>query len=106
MGENQTENAVENAEIAEDNKEMAEKEEDDLDLESFGKKKKKKKKVVEFDGEEKGAEYAGEKEVAGEDDIDLESFGKKKKKKNKNRTGDIEVDDMDDGENKENDDTS
>ena len=29
--ENQTENAAENAEIGEDNKEMAEKEEDDLD---------------------------------------------------------------------------
>ena len=64
--ETQTENATENAEIGEDNKEVAEKEEDDLDLESFGKKKKKKKKVVEFDGEEKGAEDAGEKEVAGE----------------------------------------
>merc|ERR1712141_709134 len=90
--ETQTENAAENAEIGEDNKEVAEKEEDDLDLESFGKKKKKKKKVVEFDGEEKGTEDAGEKEVAGDDDIDLESFGKKKKKK-KNRDA-LDMDDL------------
>ena len=40
-------------------------EDEDVDLESFGKKKKKKKKVVDFE-EEKGAEDAGEKEVAGE----------------------------------------
>merc|ERR1712141_72813 len=133
--ETQTENAAENAEMGEDNKEVAEKEEDDLDLESFGKKKEKKKKVVEFDGEEKGSEDAGEKEVAGEDDIDLESFGKKKKKKKtfdmddleealpdedgeddlnldtfgkkkkkkkKDRLGDADGDDADDGENKEN----
>merc|ERR1712110_1140765 len=38
----------------------------------------------------------------GEDDLNLDTFGKKKKRKNKNRTGDIEVDDMNDGENKEN----
>merc|ERR1712018_1030891 len=75
------------------NKEAAEKEDDDLDLESFGKKKKKKKKVVDFD-EEKGAEDAGEKEGAGDDDIDLESFGKKKKKK-KNRDA-LEMDDVED----------
>jgi len=139
--ETQTENTTDTAEVADDNKEIAEKEEDDLDLESFGKKKKKKKKVVEFDGEEKGAEDAGEKEVAGEDDIDLESFGKKKKKKKtrdpmdmeeleealpdddgddpldldsfgkkkkKKRpkgltpTGDIDADDINEGENKEN----
>merc|ERR1711963_1273978 len=75
----QAETAEDKAEVGED-KEAAEKEDDDLDLESFGKKK---KKVVDFD-EEKGAEDAGEKEVAGDDDIDLESFGKKKKKK-KNR---------------------
>merc|ERR1712141_477661 len=90
--ETQTENAAENAETGEDNKEVAEKEEDDLDLESFGKKKKKKKKVVDFEGEEKGAEDAGEKEVAGEEDIDLESFGKKKKKK-KNRDA-MEMEDL------------
>jgi len=137
--EGQTENTGDNTEVGDDNKEIAEKEEDDLDLESFGKKKKKKKKVVEFEGEEKGAEDAGEKEIAGEDDIDLESFGKKKKKKKnrdtmdmeeleealpeedgednldldtfgkkkkkkrpKDRTGDVDADDMNDGENKEN----
>ena len=59
------ETAEDKAEVGEDNKEAAEKEDDDLDLESFGKKKKKKKKVVDFD-EEKGAEDAGEKEVAGD----------------------------------------
>ena len=64
--ESQTENTADNTEVGDDNKEIAEKEEEDLDLESFGKKKKKKKKVVEFEGEEKGAEDAGEKEVAGE----------------------------------------
>merc|ERR1711899_396649 len=74
----QADNAEDKVEV-EDNKEVAEKDDDDLDLESFGKKKKKKKKVVDFE-EEKGAEDAGEKEVAGDDDIDLESFGKKKKK--------------------------
>lgn len=139
--EGQTENTTDNVEVVEDNKEIAEKEEEDLDLESFGKKKKKKKKVVEFEAEEKGAEDAGEKEVAEEEDIDLESFGKKKKKKtrrdedgirmddleealpdddeeddldldtfgtkkkkkrSKNRTGDLDADDTNDGENKEN----
>merc|ERR1712183_912928 len=84
-----------------DGKEDAEKEEDDVDLESFGKKEKKKKKVVDFE-EEKGAEDAGEKEVAGEDDINLDTFGKKKKKKKKDRLGDADGDDADDGENKEN----
>ena len=64
--EGQTENTTDNVEVVEDNKEIAEKEEEDLDLESFGKKKKKKKKVVEFEAEEKGAEDAGEKEVAEE----------------------------------------
>jgi translation initiation factor 2 subunit 2 len=71
--EGQTENTTDNVEVAEDNKEVAEKEEEDLDLESFGKKKKKKKKVVEFEAEEKGAEDAGEKEVA-EEGIVLMSF--------------------------------
>ena len=61
----QAENAEDKVEGGEDNKEAAEKEDDDLDLESFGKKKKKKKKVVDFD-EEKGAEDAGEKEGAGD----------------------------------------
>merc|ERR1712136_585238 len=89
----QAENAEDKVEGGEDNKEAAEKEDDDLDLESFGKKKKKKKKVVDFD-EEKGAEDAGEKEGAGDDDIDLESFGKKKKKK-KNRDA-LEMDDVED----------
>lgn len=77
---------AENAEIADDIKDVAEKEDDDLDLESFGKKKKKKKKTVEFDEGEKGAEDADETEPAGEDDIDLESFGKKKKKKKSRET--------------------
>jgi len=86
-----TDNAGENVEGGDDNKDVAEKEDEDLDLESFGKKKKKKKKVVDFD-EEKGAEDAGEKETAGDDDIDLESFGKKKKKK-KNRDP-LEMDDL------------
>ena len=54
------------AEVAEDNKDVAEKEDDDVDLESFGKKKKKKKKTVDFDEGEKGAEDAGEKEVGGD----------------------------------------
>ena len=58
--ETQTENAADNAEIAEDNKDMAEKEEDDLDLESFGKKKKKKKKTVDFEGEEKNMKFQSE----------------------------------------------
>merc|ERR1712154_561040 len=88
-----TDNAGENVEGGEDNKDVAEKEDEDLDLESFGMKKKKKKKVVDFD-EEKGAEDAGEKETAGDDDIDLESFGKKKKKK-KNRDT-LEMDDVED----------
>merc|ERR1712064_104684 len=70
----QADNAEDKVEGEEDNKEVAEKDDDDLDLESFGKKKKKKKKVADFE-EEKGAEDAGEKEVAGDDDIDLESFG-------------------------------
>merc|ERR1711963_570890 len=86
----QADNAEEKVEV-EDNKEVGEKDDDDLDLESFGKKKKKKKKVVDFE-EEKGAEDAGEKEVAGDDDIDLESFGKKKKKK-KNRDA-LDMDDL------------
>jgi len=136
--ETQPESAGDPAEAAED-KDAAEIEED-VDLESFGKKKKKKKKAVEFEGEEKGAEDAGEKEVAEEDDIDLESFGtkkkkkksretmdmedledalpddeeeedldldtnfggKKKKKKKKDRGGDVDADEMNDGENKEN----
>merc|ERR1712210_392281 len=68
--ETQADNTGEN-EAGDDGKEDAEKEEYDVDLESFGKKKKKKKKVVDFE-EEKGTEDAGEKEVAGEDDIDLE----------------------------------
>merc|ERR1712203_1094143 len=59
----QAENAEDKVEGGEDNKEAVEKEDDDLDLESF--EKKKKKKVVDFD-EEKGAEDAGEKEVAGD----------------------------------------
>ena len=62
--EAQTENAGENAEAGEE-KDIGANEED-VDLESFGKKKKKKKKVVDFEGEEKGAEDAGEKEIAGE----------------------------------------
>merc|ERR1712080_800337 len=55
---------------------------DDIDLENFGKKKKKKKKVIEDEAEEKGDE---EKDVPKEDleDLDLESFGEKKKKKKK-----------------------
>eukprot|EP00095_Tigriopus_kingsejongensis_P006710 maker-scaffold25_size650667-snap-gene-5.31 protein:Tk06710 transcript:maker-scaffold25_size650667-snap-gene-5.31-mRNA-1 annotation:"eukaryotic translation initiation factor 2 subunit 2" len=48
---------------------------DELELESLGKKKKKKKKVILDDEEE-----AGEEEDAAED-IDLDSFGQKKKKK-------------------------
>jgi len=48
---------------------------EDIDLETFGKKKKKKKKVLD-DDEEKGDE-----EKDDIDDLDLESFGKKKKKK-------------------------
>lgn len=88
--ESQTENTTDTIEVGEDNKEITEKEEDDLDLESLGKKKKKKKKAVVFDEEEKGTEDAGEKEVAGEDDIDLESFGKKKKKKKNRDTMDME----------------
>merc|ERR1712156_1144444 len=87
----QADNAEDKVEGVEDNKEVTEKDDDDLDLESFGKKKKKKKKVVDFE-EEKGAEDAGEKEVAGDDDIDLESFGKKKKKK-KNRDA-LDMDDL------------
>ena len=62
--ETQADNTGEN-EAGDDGKEVAEKEDEDVDLESFGKKKKKKKKVVDFE-EEKGAEDAGEKEVAGE----------------------------------------
>ena len=57
-----TDNAGENVKCGEDNKDVAEKEDQDLDLESFGNKK---KKVVDFD-EEKGAEDAGEKETAGD----------------------------------------
>ena len=57
---------ADNAEAVDDNKDVAEKDDDDLDLESFAKKKKKKKKVVDFDENEKGAEDAGEKEVAGD----------------------------------------
>ena len=71
--ESQTENTTDNIEVGEDNKEITEKEEDDLDLESLGKKKKKKKKAVVFDEEEKGTEDAGEKEVAGEGTV-LMSF--------------------------------
>ena len=38
-----------------------------------------------------------------EDDLNLETFGKKKKKKRpKERTGDEDADDLNDGENKEN----
>merc|ERR1711872_208147 len=82
----------------EDNKEAAEKEDDDLDLESFGKKKKKKKNrdALEMDD----VEDALPDDDAG-DDLDLESFDKKKKKKKKDRVGDID-DDKEDGENKEN----
>lgn len=56
---------------------------DDIDLENFGKKKKKKKKAIEDDAEEKGDE---EKDTSKEDldlELDLESFGEKKKKKKK-----------------------
>jgi len=62
-----------------DTPEPAKDDNDDIDLENFGKKKKKKKKVID-DEEEKGDE---EKDASKEDvdDLDLESFGKKKKKK-------------------------
>ncbi|XP_067644421.1 uncharacterized protein PF3D7_1120000-like isoform X18 [Eurosta solidaginis] len=56
-------------------------EEDNLDLESFGKKKKKKKKpfnLVKLEGA-----LPSTKEIEEEDILDLESFGKKKKKKKK-----------------------
>ncbi|XP_067644427.1 DNA ligase 1-like isoform X23 [Eurosta solidaginis] len=55
--------------------------EDNLDLESFGKKKKKKKKpfnLVKLEGA-----LPSTKEIEEEDNLDLESFGKKKKKKKK-----------------------
>merc|ERR1711874_571984 len=82
-----------------DTPEPAKDDNDDIDLENFGKKKKKKKKVIEDEAEEKGDE---EKEVPKEDldDVDLESFGEKKKKKGRK-------DDMDgDDDNKENEDDS
>jgi len=65
-----------------DTPEPAKDDNDDIDLENFGKKKKKKKKVLEDEAEEKGDE---EKDVPKEDldDLDLESFGEKKKKKKK-----------------------
>ncbi|XP_067644424.1 uncharacterized protein PF3D7_1120000-like isoform X20 [Eurosta solidaginis] len=55
--------------------------EDNLDLESFGKKKKKKKNpfnLVKLEGA-----LPSTKEIEEEDNLDLESFGKKKKKKKK-----------------------
>jgi len=65
------------------------KDDDDIDLENFGKKKKKKKKVLDDDAEEKGDD---EKDPAKEDldDLDLESFGEKKKKKKKKKPLDME----------------
>lgn len=60
---------------------------DDIDLESFGKKKKKKKKVLDEE-EEKGDE---EKETKDDvEEVDLESFGKKKKKKKGMNMKDLE----------------
>merc|ERR1712079_531296 len=53
--------------------------EEDIDLESFGKKKKKKKVTIEDDEDGGGEKDDG----AADDDIDLESSGKKKKKKKK-----------------------
>merc|ERR1712165_679912 len=84
---------------------MGEKEvagDDDIDLESFGKKKKKKKNRDALDMDD--LEEALPDDDAG-DDLDLESFGKKKKKKKKDRGGDID-DDKDDDEDKENHDNS
>lgn len=71
------EGALNDGETAE-TPEPAKDENEDIDLESFGKKKKKKKKVLD-DEEEKGDE---EKEAKDDlDDLDLDTFGKKKKKK-------------------------
>ena len=63
--EGAADNAGDNPDVVDDNRESAEKEEDDIDLESFGKKKKKKKKTVEFDEGENGTEDAAEKEGDG-----------------------------------------
>merc|ERR1711936_114558 len=93
--ETQADNTGEN-EAGDDGKEDAEKEEDDVDLESFGKKKKK-KKTFDMDDLEEALP-----DEDGEDDLNLDTFGKKKKKKKKDRLGDADGDDADDGENKEN----
>ena len=37
-----------------------------------------------------------------DENLDLDTFGKKKKKKKKDRGGDVDMDDANDGENKEN----
>jgi len=71
-----------------DTPEPAKDDNDDIDLENFGKKKKKKKKVID-DEEEKGDE---EKDAPKDDvdELDLESFGKKKKKKKTINMKDLE----------------
>jgi len=71
-----------------DTPEPAKDDNDDIDLENFGKKKKKKKKAID-DEEEKGDE---EKDASKEDadELDLESFGKKKKKKKNINMKDLE----------------
>merc|ERR1712150_437633 len=68
---------------------------DDIDLESFGKKKKKNRDALEMDDLEEALP-----DDDGGDELDLESFGKKKMKKE--RVGDLDADDKDDDENKEN----
>merc|ERR1712024_256507 len=66
--------------------------EDEIDLDTFGKKKKKKKKDISL------KELDDALPDENEDDLDLESFGKKKKKKK--RGGEV----LEDDENKENED--
>jgi len=73
--------------------------EDDIDLESFGKKKKKKKSRDTMDMEDLEDALPDDDE---DENLDLDTFGKKKKKKKKDRGGDVDMDDANDGENKEN----
>jgi len=84
--------------FAEDNKEI-----EDIDLDSFGKKKKKKKKRENLDMEElKESLPDDDKENDAslmEEDVDLNDFGTKKKKSKKKRTKDL--DELMDGENEE-----
>jgi len=95
--EKETTRKEKKVDFAEDNKEI-----EDIDLESFGKKKKKKKKRENLDMEElKESLPDDDKENDAslmEEDVDLNDFGTKKKKSKKKRTKDLDelMDEVDD----------